>query len=197
MELFTYDQRLNTAMKIKTLLLLAALLLTACATDVSDALSPPKNQNPVNLGGSQIPNPVDPSIGDTPVPMEDLTTQQTSVPEAAIPLVNIAIQDLAQRLGVGLDEITVAHFEEVDWPDASLGCPQPGIDYGQVITPGYQIVLSSAEEGFNYHADKAGIILLCENPPGLSFPTLPPPKDADDRNPWQPIDPLPTINTTP
>jgi len=151
------------------------------------------NQDPANLGGAQISNPVDPSAGDAPIPGAYLVTHQTPVPEAAMPLVNTAIQDLAQRLCVGIDEITVVHYEEVDWPDVSLGCPQPGIDYAQVITPGYQIVLTLDEKGFNYHADKAGIILLCENPPDLSFPTLPPPKDADDRNPSQPIDPMPTV----
>ena len=195
MELLRTNQRLNIMKKKLHLLLLAALLLTACATGASETLSPPMNQDPTNHGGALSSTQANPSAADTPVPAEDLLTQQTPFPEAAMELVNITIQDLAQRLGVGLDEITVVHYEEVNWPDASLGCPLPGIDYAQVITPGYQILLKSDEDGFNYHADKEDIIILCEDPPDLSFPTLPPPKDAEDRNPWQPIDPLRTVNT--
>ena len=148
-------------MKIKTLLLLAALLLTACATGASDSLSPPMNQDPANLGGAQISNPVDPSVGDAPVPMEDLATQQTPLPEAAMPLVSIAIQDLAQRLDVGLDEITVVHYEEVEWSDASLGCPQLGMDYAQVITQGSDIVLQFEETMYHYHSDLRELVVIC------------------------------------
>ncbi|MBD3291938.1 MAG: hypothetical protein GF393_03375, partial [Armatimonadia bacterium] len=37
--------------------------------------------------------------------------------------VQTAVADLAQRLNVGQDAITVASFEEVTWPDAALGNP--------------------------------------------------------------------------
>src|SRR5438132_10035603 len=42
----------------------------------------------------------------------------------------------ASELGVGADAVVVQRVEPVDWPDASLGCPRPGMMYAQVITPG-------------------------------------------------------------
>ena len=30
------------------------------------------------------------------------------------------------------------------WPDASLGCPQPGMTFAQVLTPGYLVVIRDA-----------------------------------------------------
>ena len=147
--------------KIHLLLTLFVLLLSACAAGASDTLSPSKNQDPVNLDGAQISNPVDPLAGDAPVPMGDLAIQQTPLPEAVMPLVYIAIQDLAQRLGVGLDEITVVHYEEVLWPDASLGCPQPGMDNAQVITQGLKIVFQFEEDTYSYHSDLKELVMLC------------------------------------
>ena len=155
-------QRLRIMVKKLRLLLLAALLLTACATGASDTLSPLTNQDPAILGGAQISNPLDPLAGDAPVPGVDLVTLQTPLPETVMPLVNIAIQDLAQRLGVGLDEITVVRYEEVIWPDASLGCPQPGMDYAQVITPGYLLILSREAEFYEYHTNLNQDFVLCE-----------------------------------
>ena len=141
--------------------LLAALLLVACATGAPDTLKPSMNQDPANLGGAQISSPVDPSAGDTPVPGVDLVTLQTPLPEAVMPLVNIAIQDLAQRLDVSLDEITVVHIEEIEWSDASLGCPQPGMDFAQVITQGLEIVLQFEEDTYSYHSDLKELVMLC------------------------------------
>jgi len=57
------------------------------------------------------------------------------------PLVNRSIADLAERLGVGRDVIAVQSVEAIEFPDASLGVPDPGEVYAQVITPGYVIRL--------------------------------------------------------
>ena len=37
------------------------------------------------------------------------------------------------------------------WPDASLGCPEPGMMYAQVLTPGILVVLSYGGELHRYH----------------------------------------------
>ncbi len=134
--------------KLHILLALLIFLVSACAGSAEPTLLP---QNPP------------PQQTATPVPMDDLATLQTPVPEAAMPLVNIAIQDLAQRLGVGLDEITVIHYEGVNWAYASLGCPQPGMDYAQVITQGFEIVLQYQEDTYSYHSDLKELVTLCRD----------------------------------
>jgi hypothetical protein len=69
--------------------------------------------------------------------------------------------DLAERLGVPVDEITVVSHEEVTWPDSSLGCPQPGMHYAQVLTNGTRTVLTAAGKHYNYHAGGTRPPFLC------------------------------------
>lgn len=83
----------------------------------------------------------------------------------AEPFVERAREDLARRKGVDKSEITVVKVEAVDWPDTSLGCPQPDMMYAQVITPGYRIVLSCAGETHVYHSDRGTRVVYC---PGVS-----------------------------
>src|SRR5687767_10541093 len=47
-----------------------------------------------------------------------------------------AIADLAVRLGIEASAVTVVSVESVTWSDGSIGCPEPGRAYPQVITPG-------------------------------------------------------------
>ncbi len=51
----------------------------------------------------------------------------------------------------------------MEWPDASLGCPEPGMMYAQVVTPGYKIHLSCGEELFTYHSDCGSRVVYCES----------------------------------
>lgn len=69
--------------------------------------------------------------------------------------VQAAVADLAQRLGIGQDAVTVASFEEVTWPDAALGAPEPGRIYAQVQTPGYRVFLNAEGRRYEYHTDSA------------------------------------------
>ncbi len=75
-----------------------------------------------------------------------------------------ARQDLSKRLGMSLEEIEVQSVKAVEWPDASLGCPQPGMMYAQVITPGYRILLKAGDETYEYHSDQKRAI-LCQPEP--------------------------------
>ncbi len=71
----------------------------------------------------------------------------------------LAVADLAGRLGLPESAITVRSVESVDWPDASLGCPQPGMMYAQVITPGYRIVLEAGGKRYEYHTSQSHVVL--------------------------------------
>lgn len=71
---------------------------------------------------------------------------------------DLAVADLAGRLDIAPDAITVREMVAVEWPDASLGCPQPGMMYAQVITPGYRIVLEAQGQAYQYHASRNHIV---------------------------------------
>ncbi len=76
-------------------------------------------------------------------------------------LIADAQADLAQRIGAATASISVVSAEPVEWRDASLGCPIPGVMYAQVITPGYKIVLEAGGKQYNYHASTT-TVRLCE-----------------------------------
>lgn len=53
----------------------------------------------------------------------------------------LAIETLAAELDVPEREILVDTVRAVEWRDSSIGCPQPGQAYLQVITPGHKVTL--------------------------------------------------------
>ena len=76
-------------------------------------------------------------------------------------LVEVARQDLAGRTGAAANEITLVSASPQEWRDTSLGCPQPGGMYAQVITPGYRIILQALEKRYEYHTDSTSRAILC------------------------------------
>lgn len=72
---------------------------------------------------------------------------------AAMDISRLAREDLASRLGVDIEEIALHFIEPTTWPDASLGCPEEGMMYAQVETPGYLIELMHEGRAFEYHSD--------------------------------------------
>jgi len=86
-----------------------------------------------------------------------------------------AREDLTRRTGLSHQAIRLVSVESVQWPDASLGCPQPDRMYAQVITPGFRVVLRAAGEVYTYHADRGERLILCEegSKPGATPPPSP------------------------
>ena len=72
------------------------------------------------------------------------------------PAVRAAIADLARLRGIDATRISVVAVETVEWSDSSLGCPQPGRAYAQVITPGYRVQLRLDNQTVTYHTNRAG-----------------------------------------
>lgn len=66
-------------------------------------------------------------------------------------LITLAKTDLAERLGIKIEEILVKSTTEKTWSDTSLGCPEKGKYYAQVITPGYLIIFETGGKIYNYH----------------------------------------------
>ena len=98
-------------------------------------------------------------------------------------LVEDARADLAQRLNISESEINVLDAREVVWPDASLGCPQPGMVYKQFPEDGALIILQADGLNYQYHNGGSRGLFLCETvykdpnpPPKLDIFNLTPPK---------------------
>jgi hypothetical protein len=72
-----------------------------------------------------------------------------------------ATEDLAARLQIGVEQIEVVRSVEVDWPDGSLGCPQPGMRYPQVVVNGTFIQLRVGDQMYNYHSGSTRPPFLC------------------------------------
>lgn len=105
----------------------------------------------------------EPSPTTTVSPAEE--ENPVSAPQLPItPDVAVAIADLAQRLAVEPDDIVVVRVEEVDWPDSGLGCPQPDMNYLQVLTNGVFIQLSVGDQFYNYHSGGGRPPFLCTSP---------------------------------
>ncbi len=107
---------------------------------------------PVATPGGGYPYPYPAASGTLPA------AQGQSVEAAMLDLVK---QDLAKQLSVTVDQITVVSVTPMEWPDSSLGCPQPGMAYSQIVTPGYRIILSQGQKQYDYHTDRSATIVLC------------------------------------
>jgi len=79
-------------------------------------------------------------------------------------LVEMAKEDLSGRLAVAQDEIELMAADYVTWPDSSAGCPQPGMQYLQVLTNGSRIKLRSGKKTYHYHSGGNRPPFLCEKP---------------------------------
>ena len=84
------------------------------------------------------------------------------------------IADLKTRLGEGA-EIVVQETIPTDFSDASLGMPEPGQMYAQVLTPGYVIRLAVGDQVYVYHGSDERVVLAAqESSKVISVPGDPP-----------------------
>lgn len=88
-------------------------------------------------------------------------TPVTPPDAASEKLVTLVKQHLAQQLGISADQIVLSSVKSVVWRDAGLGCPKPGVDYIQVETPGYNILLEAAGKAYTYHTDATRRFVPC------------------------------------
>lgn len=120
--------------RIRRLAMVAVMALTVCVF--------------VACGGGAAPQPVNSHEDAKPV---------ATVPPQTLTDVQAAARDvLAERLSVSADTLALVSDQEVQWSDASLGCPQEGMMYAQVITPGHRITFSYGGDHYEVHTSIAG-----------------------------------------
>lgn len=135
-------------------LFLAALVLGGCT---------PTQQLPPTL---PFLSPTMDKNAQTPLalPTQGNNSQMTPAAPELQGLIEKAKEDLAKRVSIRLTEISVVVATGVTWPDSSLGCPQKGMAYAEVLTPGYLILLDYKNNKYEYHADKGPEVIYCINP---------------------------------
>lgn len=91
---------------------------------------------------------------------------ETGAGHAEVPpqLLAEVVDDLVARTDAKRSQVEVLRAEAVTWRNSSLGCPEPGMMYSQVLTEGYWIVLGHAGREHDYRARRGGSFLLCEQP---------------------------------
>lgn len=159
---------------LKFLVLATAVAVSACAADTPP---PPRGIAPP----TRIPDI------ETVAPLPTGEPIATSQIPAAVRRAVVA--DAAKRFKVAESAVVLARAEQLTWSDGSLGCPEPGRLYTQMLVPGFRLAAITSAGEFTYHTDSHGNVVTCatrvrpravgEDP---SAPrTLPPPRTPPDR----------------
>lgn len=106
-------------LKYQVLCIVAAFLAIAgCA--------PARTAAPADATLAAVPRVDAKGVSDKPAPPE---------------MAELALRIAAKHLSVPSSELEIVQIEPVEWRDSSLGCPEPGMEYLHVITPGYHAVV--------------------------------------------------------
>lgn len=121
------------------------------------------------VGDDPFPNAIDQALapedalaqltGSLQAPAAGTPVGGTPVPGA--PGLAPVLAAIAADRNVPETAVQVLSFEPRTWPDSSLGCPQPGQVYLDVLTPGYLAVVEIDGQRFEYHADERGNLVRC------------------------------------
>lgn len=137
-----------------TILAAVALAVAACSTAGPGASGQPVPESAAPSGRPET------SLGPRPTVPPTTAPVTGEVPEAVMTAV---VADLSAKTGQDATTATVTKAESVTWPDGSLGCPQPGIMYTQMVQPGYRVVLELDGKSYDYRvAGEGTVIRLCE-----------------------------------
>ena len=85
-----------------------------------------------------------------------------------VKLVNLAVNDLAQRIGISKEQIIPEPITAKKWDDPAWAVPQPGQTYAPGAIKGYEIILKvkdqdNQEKKYTYHSDLERVV-YCEQP---------------------------------
>jgi hypothetical protein len=101
--------------------------------------------------------------------------QPSRIPEASPPagsgqlnlpasVVDPVVAEIARLANVSIDQVTVRSAEPVTFPDAGLGCPQPGMAYTQVMTDGFKVVAEAGGTTYDFRGTAADLFRRCTTP---------------------------------
>ena len=96
-------------------------------------------------------------------PVRSLVLSAAEAQGVIHPGIKAAIDDLTIRLGQDVDGAGIVKAARATWPDARLGCPQPGFFYAQVLATGIWLILSHQGKEFDYRI-VGSTARLCSQP---------------------------------
>jgi len=149
-----------------SILLMLILTLAACgprpqSTPEGQADPGTPAQPPVNA--TSAPAPARPTPAESALPQPQISLISPVVTPMANPVAPAAVAYLAAELGISSENVTILVSEAVQWPDASLGCSQPGMIYAPVLIPGYRFLLQAEEKEYEVHTDQTGQnLVICQ-----------------------------------
>ena len=151
-------------------ILLFFLLMSAAAgcssapieTGDSSVIATSEGQISPSKEPAETINPILPTQG---VPTQMFQSMPAPLTEDLQNLIDKAKEHLADRMSIAIDQVNFIGAYNVTWPDTSLGCPQDGMMYAQVLTPGYLIQLEHNNIQYEYHSGKSmQQVVYCKNP---------------------------------
>lgn len=74
--------------------------------------------------------------------MAGITSAGAGQDDAEAEAVRLATRTLSEHLDVDEQSVKLDDVVAVDWPDSSLGCPEPGRSYAPIILSGYRVTLA-------------------------------------------------------
>ena len=162
--------------RLTILIFLFSLRLSSCG------ISPTEIEQ-----ASELPNveaQITPLTASPENPLQSDDTQEPTEMPSTPPVekfVALSKNDLASRLGIEPDKISLVKTAEKLWLNSALGCPRPGVFYPAGRVPGFQIWLEVEGAEYIYNTDFNGTLILC--------PELNPhaPNSSNDPTPGVPI----------
>ena len=133
--------------------LAAALVLAACADSKTTSTTTTTPTASTTAAGS-------PTSGGS----SSTVFEQGKIDEGLKPYIDLAVADLAGHLGVDPSAVTTLSTVVVVWPDGSLGCPEPGMSYTQVLVDGALIELGVGNDVYRYHSGGSTKPFRCDRP---------------------------------
>lgn len=142
---------------------------------------PPQEATPGSSeSNSPLPQFPVPTIGSVVITNTTATPVSLYSPQDSLPdnptfqsLAQQARQDLANRLGVELDQVDYLKIVPAKWPYDMLGCPLLEGKKLDENNPGYQILLTANGQTYTYHTDGIDWIVPCNVKPANEIRTLP------------------------
>jgi hypothetical protein len=120
------------------------------ATETATAEEPRQGISPRSKQPRRVPQAVE--------PLDDPAGTSVELPPQLRARV---LADAARRGGVSEREVVVRSAQAVQFPDGSLGCPQPGMMYTQMVVPGYRVVVEAGGKTFDYRSTRDGEPAIC------------------------------------
>jgi hypothetical protein len=121
-------------MVVRIALLAAALVVVGCSSAAAPSVVAPSGT---------------PAVSATPIAPENVS-MSPGASDVPASIIDAVVAEIAKTAGVPADQVTVVSAESVTFHDGSLGCPQPGFAYTQMVVDGFKIVAKVGDTEYDY-----------------------------------------------